>query len=113
MERDGGRWETNLAWLGRLRRADGPCKPLWHIKKKAPRGTCFRVCNVQVAEGMGPMSNLLHLSTCFDVHYFQMTRSSAVDCLSPILCFGAARSTPCYTMARGTTNPDSIPKRPG
>jgi len=54
---------------------------------------------------MGPMSNLLHLSTCFDVHYFQMTRSSAVDCLSPILCFGAARSTPCYTMARGTTNP--------
>ncbi len=28
-------------------------KPLWHIMKKAPRGTCFRLCNVQVAEAVG------------------------------------------------------------
>ena len=53
MERDGGRSETDLAQSASLRRADGPRKPLWHIKKKAPRGTCFRVCNVQVAEAVG------------------------------------------------------------
>jgi hypothetical protein len=50
VERDGGRSETDLAQSASLRRADGPSKPLWHIKKKAPRGTCFRVCTVQVAE---------------------------------------------------------------
>ncbi len=63
MERDAGRSETDLARLGRLRRADGACKPLWHIKKKALQGTCFRVCTVQVAEGTGLTSNLLHLKS--------------------------------------------------
>lgn len=70
MERDGGHSETDLAQSASLRRADGLCKPLWHTKKKAPRGTCFLVCNVQVADGVGLISNLLHLMNiliiCFD-----------------------------------------------
>lgn len=66
-----------------------------------------------LAEGMGLLSNLLHLSICFEMHYFLMVQPPAMGCLSPTMCFCAARSTSCCTIASGHHEPQQSTETAG
>lgn len=45
-----------------------------HKEKGPPRGTCSRVCNVQMAEGMGLSSNLLQYKSLIYIETVQAPR---------------------------------------